>query len=220
MNSFGHSFRITLFGESHGPAIGVTIDGMPAGIPFSEQDLAPDLARRRSTGTAGTTPRREPDLPEIVSGIYNGHTDGTPLTILFRNANTRPHDYAAFVRHPRPSHADLVAFRKYGGFNHPGGGGMFSGRMTVALVAAGAAAKKLLPGVRFSTRLTEIDGMTDSGSFERILNDLRLAGDTAGGVVEIRAQGVAAGTGEPFFDSIESTAAHLIFSIPGVKGIE
>ena len=100
MNSFGHSFRITLFGESHGPAIGVTIDGMPAGIPFSEQDLAPDLARRRSTGTAGTTPRREPDLPEIVSGIYNGHTDGTPLTILFRNANTRPHDYAAFVRHP------------------------------------------------------------------------------------------------------------------------
>ena len=220
MNSFGHSFRITLFGESHGPAIGVTIDGMPAGIPFSEQDLAPDLARRRSTGTAGTTPRREPDLPEIVSGIYNGHTDGTPLTILFRNANTRPHDYAAFVRHPRPSHADLVAFRKYGGFNHPGGGGMFSGRMTVALVAAGAAAKKLLPGVRFSTRLTEINGMTDSGSFERILNDLRLAGDTAGGVVEIRAQGIAAGTGEPFFDSIESTAAHLIFSIPGVKGIE
>ena len=97
---------------------------------------------------------------------------------------------------------------------------MFSGRMTVALVAAGAAAKKLLPGVRFSTRLTEIDGMTDSSSFERILNDLRLAGDTAGGVVEIRAQGIAAGTGEPFFDSIESTAAHLIFSIPGVKGIE
>ena len=97
---------------------------------------------------------------------------------------------------------------------------MFSGRMTVALVAAGAAAKKLLPGVRFSTRLTEIDGMTDSGSFERILNDLRLAGDTAGGVVEIRAQGVAAGTGEPFFDSIEVPGAHLIFSIPGVKGIE
>ena len=97
---------------------------------------------------------------------------------------------------------------------------MFSGRMTVALVAAGAAAKKLLPGVRFSTRLTEIDGMTDSSSFERILNDLRLAGDTAGGVVEIRAQGIAAGTGEPSSIPIESTAAHLIFSIPGVKGIE
>lgn len=220
MNSFGRSFRITLFGESHGPVVGVTIDGMPAGIPFSEEDLAADLARRRSTAAAGTTPRREPDLPEIVSGLYAGRTDGTPLTLLFRNTNTRSDDYAAFVHHPRPSHADLTAARKYGGYNNPGGGGMFSGRMTVALVAAGAAAKKLLPGVTFATRIVEIGGVADPERFPALLDELRAAGDSAGGIVEVRAHGVTAGTGEPFFDSVESTAAHLLFSVPGVKGVE
>ena len=220
MNSFGHSFRITVFGESHGPVVGVTVDGMPAGIPLCEQDFDADLARRRSDASAGTTPRREPDRPEIVSGLYNGHTDGTPLTLLFRNTTTKPQDYAPLARHPRPSHADLAAARKYGGFNHPGGGGMFSGRMTVALVAAATAAKKLLPGVLFSTTITEIGGIQDPARFDALLTELRTAGDSAGGVVEVRAQGVAAGTGEPFFDSVESLAAHLLFSIPGVKGVE
>lgn len=220
MNSFGNSFRITLFGTSHGPAIGIVIDGIPAGLSLSPDEFKPDLARRRSNGTAGCTPRREADVPEILSGLYNGHTDGTPLTVVFRNGDTRGRDYMQFRRHPRPSHADLTAATKYNGFNNPEGGGMFSGRLTAPIVAAGVVAKKILSGITFTTRMAEIGGETDPAKFDTLLTELRKAGNSTGGIVEVTAHGIAAGIGEPFFDSVESMASHLAFAIPGVKGVE
>ena len=161
MNIFGHNFRLAIWGESHGPQIGISIDGVPAGIPLSAEDFEADLARRRS-GARGTTPRREPDIPQIVSGLYNGMTTGAPLTIEFANTDTHSQDYATVARHYRPSHADLVAYHRFNGFNDPRGGGHFSARLTVAFVAAGVVAKKMLPpGIAFDTRLTEIGGCTD-----------------------------------------------------------
>lgn len=220
MNQFGQNFRLTVWGESHGTQIGVSMDGVPAGIPLSEADFAEDLARRRS-GAPGTTPRREPDLPQIVSGIYNGHTTGAPLTVEFANTNTRSQDYSNVVRHYRPSHADLVAHHKFGGFNDPRGGGHFSARLTLGLVAAGVVAKKLLPAdVRFATRLTEIGGCTDPARFDEVLRAATADRDSVGGIVECRVQGVPLGLGEPFFDSAESMIAHLLFAVPAVKGVE
>lgn len=219
MNTFGHQFRLSLWGESHGAQIGVCIDGVPPGLPLAAEEFEADLARRRAGGT-GTTPRRERDLPEILSGLYRGRTTGAPLTIAFRNENTRSEDYAATECHFRPSHADRTAFVKYGGFNDPRGGGHFSGRLTLALVAAGVVAKKLLPGVRFATRLTEIGGCTDPARFEEVLLAATAAQDSVGGVVECSVEGAAAGWGEPFFDSVESLLGHLIFAVPGVRGVE
>ncbi|HIW65332.1 MAG TPA: chorismate synthase [Candidatus Alistipes intestinipullorum] len=221
MNQFGHNFRLSLWGESHGPMVGVTIDGVRAGIPLTEADFAEDLARRRGGNAPGTTPRREPDTPQIASGIYKGYTTGAPLTLLFANTNTRSQDYANVVRHFRPSHADTVAHYKYGGFNDPRGGGHFSARLTVALVAAGVVAKKMLPeGVRFATRLTEIGGCCDPQRFDEVLRAAAADLDSVGGVVECRVTGVPRGLGEPFFDSVESIVAHLLFAIPAVKGVE
>ena len=202
MNSFGTLFRITLWGESHGPQIGVTLDGVPAGLPLDIPDFEADLARRRS-GAKGTTPRQENDLPQIVSGLYKGHTTGAPLTLVFENANTRSGDYDNLLTQPRPSHADRTAAVKFEGWNDPRGGGHFSGRLTLALVAAGVVAKKILGGATFSTRL----------------NALRDE-DSVGGIVECRVAGIPAGWGEPFFDSVESAAAHLLFAIPAIKGVE
>ena len=136
MNSFGTLFRITLWGESHGPQVGVTLDGVPAGLPLDIPDFEADLARRRS-GAKGTTPRKENDLPQIVSGLYKGHTTGAPLTLVFENANTRSGDYDNLLTQPRPSHADRTAAVKFEGWNDPRGGGHFSGRLTLVLVAAG-----------------------------------------------------------------------------------
>ena len=220
MNQYGHNFRLAIWGESHGPEVGITMDGVPAGIPLAEEDFEADLSRRRS-GARGTTPRREPDRPTIVSGLYNGHTTGAPLTVVFANTNTRSADYANVERHFRPSHADWVAFRKFDGYNDPRGGGHFSARLTVALVAAGVVAKKILPaGVIFSTRLTEIGGCSDAARFDELLREAAAAGDSLGGVVECRVGGLPVGIGEPFFDSVESRIAHLLFSVPAVKGVE
>ena len=221
MNQFGHHFRLSIWGESHGPMVGITIDGVRPGIALAEEDFAADLARRRGGSVPGATPRREPDIPQIVSGIYRGHTTGAPLTLLFANTNTRSQDYANVVRHFRPSHADTVAYYKYGGFNDPRGGGHFSARLTVALVAAGVVAKKMLPeGVRFTTRLTEIGGCDDPQRFDEVLRQAAAELDSVGGVVECRVQGVPRGLGEPFFDSAESMIAHLLFAVPAVKGVE
>ena len=220
MNQYGHNFRIALWGESHGPQIGITMDGVPAGLPLSEEDFAADLARRRS-GARGTTPRREEDRPQIVAGLYEGRTTGAPLTVLFANGDTRPQDYAALRDHFRPSHADRVADLRSGGWNDPRGGGHFSARLTVALVAAGVVAKKMLPAeVRFRTRLTEIGGCTDPAGFDEVLRAAAADRDSVGGVVECRVQGVPLGLGEPFFDSAESMIAHLLFAVPAVKGVE
>ncbi len=219
MNTFGHHFRITLWGESHGPQIGVTIDGVRPGIPLAAADFEHDLARRRS-GAPGTTPRHEPDTPHLVSGLYRGHTTGAPLTIEFDNTDTRPEDYAATAVHFRPSHADAVAARKFAGYNDPRGGGHFSARLTVALVAAGVVAKKMLPEeVRFATQLVEIGGCDDPDRFDEFLRETAAANDSVGGIVECRITGISAGWGEPFFDSTESLAAHLLFAVPAVKGV-
>lgn len=220
MNSWGNRFRVTLWGESHGAQVGVTIDGMPAGIALAESDFEADLARRRA-GAAGTTPRKESDAPHIVSGIYRGFTTGAPLTVEFLNENTRSGDYASLASHPRPSHADWVAMKKFHGYNDPRGGGHFSGRITLALVTAGVVAKKILgSGVTFHTDIIEIGGSADKERFADIIESARMDRDSVGGVVECRAEGVAAGLGEPFFDSAESLMAHLLFSVPAVKGVE
>lgn len=220
MNSWGNRFRVTLWGESHGAQVGVTIDGVPAGIALAESDFEADLARRRA-GAAGTTPRKESDAPHIVSGIYRGFTTGAPLTVEFLNENTRSGDYASLASHPRPSHADWVAMKKFHGYNDLRGGGHFSGRITLALVTAGVVAKKILgSGVTFHTDIIEIGGSADKESFADIIESARMDRDSVGGVVECRAEGVAAGLGEPFFDSAESLMAHLLFSVPAVKGVE
>lgn len=220
MNSWGNRFRVTLWGESHGAQVGVTIDGVPAGIALAESDFEADLARRRA-GAAGTTPRKESDAPHIVSGLYRGFTTGAPLTVEFLNENTRSGDYASLASHPRPSHADWVAMKKFHGYNDPRGGGHFSGRITLALVTAGVVAKKVLgSGVTFHTDIIEIGGSTDKERFADIIESARMDRNSVGGVVECRAEGVAAGLGEPFFDSAESLMAHLLFSVPAVKGVE
>lgn len=220
MNSFGHNFRITLFGESHGTVAGITIDGVPPGITLCADDFRTDMERRRGHTAVGTTRRSEHDTPRIISGIYKGHTTGAPVTILFENNNVRSKDYDNLRHHPRPSHADLTASIKYGGFNDPRGGGIFSGRMTAGIVAAGVVAKRVVAGIHFSTRIAEVGGLSDREEINALLTELQRAGDSAGGIVELCADGVPAGLGEPFFDSVESLAAHLLFSIPGVKGVE
>lgn len=220
MNSWGDRFRLSIWGESHGQQVGVSIDGVPAGIALSEEDFTADLERRRA-GAAGTTPRKESDTPHIVSGVYNGFTTGSPLTIEFLNENTRSGDYRNLTIHPRPSHADWVAQQKWGGYNDPRGGGHFSGRITLGMVAAGVVAKKILgEEVKFSTDIIEIDGSRDKEQWDAIISSAQQSQDSVGGVVECRVQGVKAGLGEPFFDSVESLAAHLLFSVPAVKGVE
>ena len=168
MNSWGEKFRITLWGESHGQQVGVSIDGVPAGIALSEDDFSTDLNRRKS-GAAGTTPRHESDTPRIVSGIYNGYTTGSPLTIEFNNENTLSGDYKSLETHPRPSHVDFVARAKYGKEVDLRGSGQFSGRMTVLLVAAGVVAKKVVEGVQYATSIVEIGGSRNEAEFSDII---------------------------------------------------
>lgn len=220
MNQFGQNFRLSIWGESHGPQIGITIDGIPAGIALAVEDFEADLARRRS-GALGTTPRHESDIPQFAAGVYNGFTSGAPLTILFANSDTHSQDYASLHHHHRPSHADRVAYECFNGYNDPRGGGHFSARLTVALVAAGVVAKKLLPAqVAFTTRLTELGGCVDPTRFDEVLRAAAAEQDSVGGIVECHVEGVPGGLGQPFFDSAESMIAHLLFSIPAIKGVE
>jgi len=216
MNSFGNIFRVSIFGESHGKSIGIIIDGVPAGIDFSELDMEDDI-RRRMPGEKGTTARSESDLPEIISGVYNGKTTGAPVTIIFRNDNTVSKDYERFKSVPRPGHADFTAMKKYNGFNDNRGGGHFSGRITLPVVAAGVLAKKILNGVDISSRIVEIGGRED---YQSIIDEAMRTGDSVGGIVEVKLSGLPIGLGEPFFNSCESSISHIIFSVPAVKGIE
>jgi chorismate synthase len=216
MNTFGRILRISLFGESHGGAVGCTLDGVPPGIPLSEADLLPDLQRRKS-GKVGTTPRQEPDQPRIVTGVFQGHTTGAPLTVLFENTNTRSRDYRQFVESPRPGHADFVAQRKYGGFQDYTGGGHFSGRVTLGVVAAGAIAKKILGPATISSEVLEIGGQKD---YEEILAAAVEAHDSLGGIIQLRVDGLPVGLGEPFFDAVEACLAHAVFAVPATRGIE
>ncbi len=215
MNSFGRVFRIHLFGESHGKAIGVCVDGCPPGVPLAEKDFIHDLSRRRP-GARGTTPRKEKDSPEILAGVFNGHTTGAPITITFANENIRPKDYSFVVDQPRPGHADMAAAHRFRGFQDYRGGGHFSGRMTLALVAAGVVAKKLLGDIRISAALVEAGGQRD---IDKAVENAMREGDSIGGIVECTAENIPMGWGEPFFDSVESVISHLVFAIPAIKGI-
>ncbi|MBZ0098384.1 MAG: chorismate synthase [Taibaiella sp.] len=216
MNSFGQIFRTSIFGESHGVAVGITVDGCPAGIPLSVEDFLPDLERRKA-GAAGTTPRKEEDMPEIISGVFNGHTTGAPITILFRNNNTQSKDYEAARNTPRPGHADFVLDKKFNGFNDYHGGGHSSGRLTLGLVAAGVIAKKIIAPIQPTARLIEAGGDAD---IEAAISKAIEMQDSIGGIIECTATGLPIGWGEPFFNSAESVISHLVFSIPATKGIE
>ncbi len=215
MNSFGRIFRISIFGESHGECVGINIDGCPAGLPLSMDDFTIDIERRKA-GAKGTTPRKEADLPKIINGVYNGKTTGAPITILFDNTNTRSGDYEKQRAVPRPGHADFVATKKFGGFEDYRGGGHFSGRLTVCLVAAGVVAKKLLNKINIAATILEIGGEADT---EVGLQKAIDAKDTIGGIVECKVNGLPIGLGEPFFDSAESLIGHAVFAIPAVRGI-
>lgn len=216
MNSFGRIFRVHIFGESHGPAVGVTIDGCPAGIPLSAEDFGKDIERRKA-GAAGTTPRKEDDTPEILSGVFNNITTGAPITIIFRNNNTRSADYEALRATPRPGHADFVLHKKFDGYNDYRGGGHSSGRLTVCLVAAGVVAKKVLNGITINATLVEAGGSTD---IEAAIQKAVEEQESIGGIVSCTVKGLPVGLGEPFFDSAESFISHIAFSIPAIKGIE
>lgn len=227
MNTFGNNFKVGIFGESHGSVIGVTLDGVRPGLFLSADDFMDDLQRRRS-GAEGTTHRREDDIPKIISGVCDGHTTGAPLTVIFENKDIRSRDYLNFRHIPRPGHADYTSTVKFGGFNDIAGGGQFSGRMTLALVVAGTVARKMLPdGISISSRLVEVGGVKapDSWNYETpwyvdIIDRARTDGDSVGGVIECVCHGVPAGIGDPFFDSVESVISHLVFSIPGIRGVE
>lgn len=238
MNTFGRKFRVSIFGESHGEAIGVVLDGVPAGLELSEEDFVKDIDRRRS-GAKGTTPRKESDKPQIVSGVFEGHTTGAPLTILFRNENTKSQDYSLFAAMPRPGHADLTAALKWDDCQDPRGGGHFSGRLTLPVVAAGVVAKKIIadatilddtPCNEISARIVELGGIpaetpAQEGSdiqktWQDAIDVAIKEGDSLGAVIECTVPDIDPGYGEPFWDSVESVLAHGVFSIPGVRGVE
>lgn len=226
MNTFGRKFRVSIFGESHGELIGVVLDGVPAGLELSEQDFEQDILRRKS-GAKGTTPRIEDDMPQLVSGVFEGHTTGAPLTIVFKNKNTKSSDYSQFAAMPRPGHADLTAAFKWDDCQDPRGGGHFSGRLTLPVVAAGVVAKKMLadltildetPVREISARIVELGGLSEG--WQEAIEKAMAEGDSLGAVVECTVPEIEPGYGEPFWDSVEATLAHAIFSIPGVRGIE
>jgi chorismate synthase len=216
MNSFGDVFRVTLFGESHGPAIGVVIDGCPPGIPIVAEDFLGDLKRRQS-GAIGTTKRQEPDLPEILGGVYAGMTTGAPITLVTRNSDKISADYDEFKNVPRPGHADFVSRIKHSGYSDMRGSGHFSGRITWGLVAAGVLAKKISGKAVVNAKLISAGGNED---IERAINEAIALNDTIGGIIECRIKNPPMAVGEPFFYSVESAISHMIFSIPAIKGIE
>ena len=247
---FGEHFRLSIFGESHGPAIGMVIDGIPAGTPIDEEAIARDMARRAPGNDPTATSRKEPDRVRIVSGLFKGRATGTPLCGLIENTNTRSGDYAQLQTKMRPGHADYAGHVKYRGFEDPRGGGHFSGRITAPLVFAGSIARQLLAakGVEIGAHIAAIAGVCDTpldpvlvdAQTLRTLRERRFAllnpgqeapmreaveaarqdGDSVGGIIECAATGVPAGIGSPFFGSVESVTAQLLLSIPAVKAVE
>lgn len=217
MNSFGKLFKLSIFGESHGDCVGVVIDGVPAGLPLIVDDFLSDIERRKGGLQQATTPRKEEDLPVLKSGIFNNKTTGAPITILFENNNVISKDYKQHRDIPRPGHADFVANKKFGGFEDFRGSGHFSGRLTLCLVAVGVIAKKLLNNIKIEAQLIEVAGEQNiEKGIEKALENK----DSVGGIIECKTSGLPIGLGEPFFDSIESLVAHVVFAIPAIKGIE
>ena len=248
-NNFGTNISWTLFGESHGPAIGITLDGLPAGFLIDTNQMKADMDKRKAAGKISTQ-RHEDDEVHIISGLYNGYTTGTALTIIIENQNTKSKDYSAFHGRLRPGHADYTAFEKYDGYQDYRGGGHFSGRLTACIVAAGSICRQILKSkgiligshieslytlsdIPFSTntqtlkkQIKQINekqfAVLDEAMEEKMIQEIEKAaseGDSLGGILETAVIGLPTGIGEPFFDSVESILSHLIFSVPAVKGV-
>ena len=239
---------MTIFGESHGPAVGAVLDGLAAGLPVDEAAVAAAMDRRRARGDGLSTARTEADEVEFLSGVYQGKTTGTALTLMIRNQNTRSGDYARTQDLLRPGHADYTAYAKYEGYQDARGGGHFSGRITAASVAAGAVCEGVLRslGVRVYTHIAACGGVQDAplssaaglllpepepghfalldpekeAAMQQAIRDAGAQGDSVGGILETVVTGLPAGVGEPWFDSVESELSHLMFAIPACKGVE
>lgn len=245
-NTFGNNIAVTLFGESHGKAIGAVLDGMPAGIPVDEDFIASQMSLRKSIGAISTA-RKEADEVKIVSGVFNGRTTGTPITFIIENQDTRSRDYGELAYKARPGHADYTAEVKYQGFQDFRGGGHFSGRITAGLVAAGAVIISALKsqGITIGTHILSCGGVYDRNFNDiqsdiqsldnkefAVLDDLKADemksaimaaknnGDSVGGILETAVYGMPAGYGEPWFDTVEGLLSHALFSVPAVKGVE
>lgn len=218
MNSFGTLYKTSIYGESHGKMVGVLIDGVPAGTKIDYDLLLSDLQRRKPGGV-GTTKRVEADEPVFYSGVFNGYASGAPILIGFTNSNTHSKDYSEFKTHPRPGHADFVAEYKYKGYQDYNGGGHFSGRITLGLVASGALAKMFLP-FTFDTRLVQVGSLTDLSKLDEYLDNITKSYNSVGGIIEIKVSNMTKGLGEPFFESVESKISQALFSVPAVKGVE
>lgn len=221
-NTIGNTYRFTIFGQSHAPAIGVTIEGLPAGTAIDMEALAAFMARRAPGQNKYSTARKEADKPEFISGLTNGLSCGSPLTAVIYNSDTRSKDYSNLQFVPRPGHADYPAMVKYGPGRDYAGGGQFSGRLTAALCIAGGIALQQLAkmGITVSARIVSIAGETEEYAMYAAIDRAREAGDSVGGVIECVAEGVPAGIGEPMFDGLENRIARTVFGIPAVKGIE
>ncbi len=238
----GLALRLSIFGQSHSEAIGMTIDGLPAGLPIDLDKLQAFLNRRAPGQNDWSTPRKEEDRPEFLCGLKDGFTCGAPLTAIIHNNNTRPRDYSQLKITPRPGHADYTAELKYRGFQDYSGGGHFSGRLTAPLCIAGGVLKQMLEskGITVDARIESIAGIRDDSPFTASVADKRFPvvddavgeqmreaiaaaraeGDSVGGVIECVVRGVPAGIGEPMFDGIENQIARAVFAVPAVKGIE
>lgn len=242
---FGHYFKVSLFGQSHGPAIGITLDGVPAGLSLDMDAIAAQMARRAPGNSPYATPRKEADLPQILSGVFRGRTTGQPLCAVIQNTNTRSQDYGEEMDLPRPGHADYTGHVRYFGFEDFRGGGHFSGRLTAPIVFAGAVCRQFLArqGVSLHGHILSLGGIRDDSLEARLpeqgfdllplpvmaegprramgeaIAQARSRGDSLGGVLEGRVDGLPAGLGAPFFDSVESVLSHLFFAIPAVKGV-
>ena len=245
-STYGENLKLSIFGQSHGAAIGMTLDGIPAGLPVDLEELQAFLNRRAPGQNDYSTPRKEEDRPEFLSGVLNGFTCGAPIAAIIRNTNTRSGDYANLKDCPRPGHADYTAQIKYGGFQDPAGGGHFSGRLTAPLCVAGGLCKQWLAarGIRVGAHIAAIAGIPDTpfdpmapqlnqvGTDFPVLNadageqmrravaEARMAQDSVGGIVECAVTGLPAGLGEPMFGGVEGRIAQLVYGIPAVKGVE
>ena len=221
MNTFGNNFRITTFGESHGPALGVVIDGCPAGMALTEIDIQPILDRRRPGISPLTSPRNESDKVEILSGIFEGKTTGMPIALMVRNENQKSKDYEELKEKFRPGHADFTYLEKYG-IRDPRGGGRSSGRETLSRVAAGAVAMKCLAkrGITITGTIREVHGKTDPAEMEKEILAAQAAGDSVGGIVQVTATGCPTGLGDPVFGKLDALIAGAMMGIGAVKGVE
>jgi len=221
MNTFGNNFRITTFGESHGPALGVVIDGCPAGMALTEIDIQPILDRRRPGTSPLTSPRNESDKVEILSGIFEGKTTGMPIALMVRNENQKSKDYEELKEKFRPGHADFTYLEKYGIRDHRGGG-RSSGRETLSRVAAGAVAMKCLAerGITITGTISEVHGKTDPAEIEKEILAAQAAGDSVGGIVQVTATGCPTGLGDPVFGKLDALIAGAMMGIGAVKGVE